>query len=53
MGVLAGSREEVAHLALTWWLRLDVAAAGIVGQSQRASAQLAALANGVADHAMD
>jgi 2-methylcitrate dehydratase PrpD len=55
MGVmLAGSREEVAHLALEMVkLEGSTPAAGIVGQSQRASAQLAALANGVASHAMD
>ena len=53
MGVmLAGSREEVAHLALEMVkLEGSTPAAGIVGQSQRASAQLAALANGVASHA--
>ena len=55
MGVmLAGSREEVAHLSLEMvMLEGSTPAAGIVGQSQRASAQLAALANGVASHAMD
>jgi len=52
--MLAGSREEVAHLALEMVkLEGSTPAAGIVGQSQRASAQLAALANGVASHAMD
>jgi 2-methylcitrate dehydratase PrpD len=55
MGVmLAGSREEVAHLALDM-VKLEGAtqAASIVGQSLRTSPQLAALANGVAAHAMD
>ena len=56
MGVmLAGSREEVAHLACRdgegRGRRLPPAS--IVGQSLRASPQLAALANGVAAHAMD
>src|SRR5438093_8585125 len=55
MGVmLAGSREEVAHLAVDMVkAEGSTPAAGIVGQSQRASPQLAALANGVAAHAMD
>jgi 2-methylcitrate dehydratase PrpD len=55
MGVmLAGSREEVAHLALDM-VKLEGATqtASIVGQSLRTSPQLAALANGVAAHAMD
>src|SRR5215470_5740744 len=55
MGVmLAGSREEVAHLAVEM-VKLEGAtqAASIVGQSLRTSPQLAALANGVAAHAMD
>ena len=55
MGVmLAGSREEVAHLAVEM-VKLEGATptASIVGQSLRASPQLAALANGVAAHAMD
>ena len=52
--MLAGSREEVAHLALDM-VKLEGAtpAATIVGQSLRSSPQLAALANGVAAHAMD
>src|SRR5437773_2004918 len=55
MGVmLAGSREEVAHLAVDMVkAEGSTPAAGIVGQSQSASPQLAALANGVAAHAMD
>jgi 2-methylcitrate dehydratase PrpD len=55
MGVtLAGSREEVAHIALDMVkLEGSTPSAGIVGQSLRASPQLAALANGVAAHAMD
>src|SRR5215510_9611126 len=55
MGVmLAGSREEVAHLALEM-VKLEGATqtASIVGQSLRTSPQLAALANGVAAHAME
>ena len=55
MGVmLAGSREEVAHLAVEM-VKLEGATqtASIVGQSLRTSPQLAALANGVAAHAMD
>src|SRR5215470_16332325 len=55
MGVmLAGSREEVAHLVLDM-VKLEGAApsASVVGQSIRTSPQLAALANGVAAHAMD
>lgn len=51
---VAGSHEEVAHIAAEM-----VQAEGsapqctVVGQSFRASPQLAALANGVANHAMD
>jgi len=55
MGVmLAGSREEVSHLVVDM-VKLEGATpvASIVGQSLRASPQLAALANGVAAHAMD
>jgi 2-methylcitrate dehydratase PrpD len=55
MGVmLAGSREEVAHLAVEM-VKLEGAtpSASVVGQSLRTSPQLAALANGVAAHAMD
>jgi 2-methylcitrate dehydratase PrpD len=52
--MLAGSRQEVSHI-LCDMVRLEGSApsASIVGQSLRASAQLAALANGVAAHAMD
>src|SRR5437879_1501064 len=52
--MLAGSRDEVAHIALDM-VKAEGAqpAAGIVGQSLRSSPQLAALANGVAAHAMD
>src|SRR5258705_85210 len=52
--MLAGSRGEVAHLALDM-VKLGGASqtASIVGQSLRTSPQLAALANGVAAHAMD
>src|SRR5438105_4655984 len=55
MGVmLAGSREEVAHIVVDM-VKAEGSApsAGIVGQPLRASPQLAALANGVAAHAMD
>jgi len=55
MGVmLAGSREEVAHIIVDV-VKLEgaSASASIVGQSLRTSPQLAALANGVAAHAMD
>ena len=55
MGVmLAGSREEVAHLVVDM-VKLEGATptASVVGQSIRTSPQLAALANGVAAHAMD
>jgi 2-methylcitrate dehydratase PrpD len=52
--MLAGSREEVSHIALDMVkLEGSTPAVGIVGQSLRASPQLAALANGVAAHAMD
>ena len=52
--MLAGSHEEVSHLAVEM-VRDEASApqATIVGQSFRASPQLAALANGVASHAMD
>src|SRR5882757_3879458 len=52
--MLAGSHEEVAHLAVEM-VKLEGAtpSASIVGQSLRTSPQLAALANGVAGHAMD
>ncbi len=52
--MLAGSHEEVSHLAVEM-VRDEASApqATIVGQSLRASPQLAALANGVASHAMD
>ncbi|HEY7296826.1 MAG TPA: MmgE/PrpD family protein [Xanthobacteraceae bacterium] len=52
--MLAGSREEVSRLACDM-VRAEgaAAAATVVGQSFRTSAQLAALANGVAAHAMD
>ena len=55
MGVmLAGSREEVSHLIVDV-VKLEGATqtASVVGQSIRTSPQLAALANGVAGHAMD
>jgi 2-methylcitrate dehydratase PrpD len=55
MGVmLAGSHEEVSHLVVEM-VKLEGAtpSASIVGQSLRTSPQLAALANGVAGHAMD
>jgi 2-methylcitrate dehydratase PrpD len=52
--MLAGSHEEVAHLAVEMVKAENAAgAASIVGQSVRSSPQLAALANGVAAHAMD
>lgn len=54
MGVmLAGSREEVSHL-IADVVKLEGASptASVVGQSIRTSPQLAALANGVAAHAM-
>ena len=52
--MLAGSHEEVAHLVVEM-VKAEASApqASIVGQSLRASPQLAALANGVASHAMD
>ena len=52
--MLAGSRSEPAALVLDI-VRAEGAApkAGIVGQSIRSSPQLAALANGVAGHALD
>jgi 2-methylcitrate dehydratase PrpD len=55
MGVmLAGSREEVAHLALKMVeAERSAPTCTIVGSSVRASPQLAALANGVSTHAMD
>jgi 2-methylcitrate dehydratase PrpD len=52
--MLAGSHEEVSHLAVEMVKDEGSAPqATIVGQSLRASPQLAALANGVASHAMD
>ncbi len=52
--MLAGSREHVAQIACEMVKQEGSApAAGVVGQSFRASPQLAALANGVAAHAMD
>jgi 2-methylcitrate dehydratase PrpD len=52
--MLAGSHEEVSHLIYEM-VKAEGAApsATIVGQSLRSSPQLAALANGVAGHAMD
>ena len=52
--MLAGSHEEVSHLVYEM-VKAEGAApsATIVGQSWRSSPQLAALANGVAGHAMD
>ena len=52
--MLAGSHEEVSHLVFEM-VKAEGAApsATIVGQSLRSSPQLAALANGVAGHAMD
>jgi 2-methylcitrate dehydratase PrpD len=52
--MLAGSRQDVSHI-LCDMVRLEgsTPAASIIGQSLRASPQLAALANGVAAHAMD
>jgi 2-methylcitrate dehydratase PrpD len=52
--MLAGCRQEVSQI-LCDMVRLEgsTPSASIVGQSLRASAQLAALANGVATHAMD
>lgn len=52
--MLAGSREQVAAIAVDMVKAEGSApAASIVGQSLRTSPQLAALANGVAAHAMD
>jgi 2-methylcitrate dehydratase PrpD len=52
--MLAGSREEVAHIVLDMVKAEGTTpAATIVGQSLRATPQLAALANGAAAHAMD
>jgi len=55
MGVmLAGSREKVSELACDMVKQEGAApAASVVGQSFKTSPQLAALANGVAAHAMD
>jgi len=52
--MLAGTHEEVSHIALEM-VKAEGATptASIVGQSIRTSPQLAALANGVAGHAMD
>ena len=52
--MLAGSHEEVSHLMVEM-VKEEASApqATIVGQSLRASPQLAALADGVASHAMD
>jgi len=52
--MLAGSHEEVAHIAVEM-VRAEASApqATVVGSSLRASAQFAALVNGVAAHAMD
>ncbi len=52
--MLAGSHQEVAHIAADMVKDEGSApAASIVGSKLRASPQLAALANGVAAHAMD
>jgi 2-methylcitrate dehydratase PrpD len=52
--MLAGSQEEVSHILVDMVKAEGTApAATLVGQSLRASPQLAALANGVAAHAMD
>ena len=52
--MLAGSQEKVAQIACEMVKQEGSApAATVVGQSFRASPQLAALANGVAAHAMD
>jgi len=52
--MLAGSREHVTQIACEMVKQEGSApVAGVVGQSFRASPQLAALANGVAAHAMD
>ena len=51
---IAGSHEEVLHIVVEMVkLEGSVPQATIIGQSVRASPQLAALANGVANHAMD
>ncbi len=52
--MLAGSHEEVSHLAAEM-VKAEASPpqATVVGTSLRASPQLAALANGVASHAMD
>jgi 2-methylcitrate dehydratase PrpD len=52
--MLAGSHEEVAHIVAEM-VKAEASApqATVVGTSLRASPQLAALANGVAAHAMD
>ena len=51
---VAGSHEEVSHIVAEM-VKAEGSAAQctIIGQSLRASPQLAALANGVANHAMD
>jgi 2-methylcitrate dehydratase PrpD len=52
--MLAGTHEEVSHLVYEMVKAQGAApSATIVGQSLRSSPQLAALANGVAGHAMD
>jgi 2-methylcitrate dehydratase PrpD len=52
--MLAGSHEDVAHIIVEMVKAEGAApAVGVVGQSLRTSPQLAALANGVASHAMD
>jgi 2-methylcitrate dehydratase PrpD len=52
--MLAGSHEEVAHIVAEM-VKAEASApqATVVGSALRASPQLAALANGVASHAMD
>jgi 2-methylcitrate dehydratase PrpD len=52
--MLAGSHEEISHILLEM-VKAEGATPSttIVGQSLRSSPQLAALANGVASHAMD
>ena len=52
--MLAGSHEDVSHLMVEM-VKAEASApqATVVGQALRASPQLAALANGVASHAMD
>jgi 2-methylcitrate dehydratase PrpD len=51
---VAGSHEEVAHIVAEM-VKADASSpqCTVIGQSLRASPQLAALANGVANHAMD